>query len=1285
MPEIKNTFLAGKMNKDLDERLVPKGEYREALNVQISKSEGSDSGVIHNVKGNIRLDDATDLGTSKVIGSVFDDQNNEVYFFITNTTTKTTAAKAITGLGNNQITLDSIDGIVVGDIIYGLDPNLIDHVEVSSIDTFNNRVSIVFNPQGPNSNVPVATTVLKNTKLSFSEDNTKINQVRKLKIGESQSTVIIQNDFLNFDRTNRIQANIIENYLFFTDNVNEPKKLDLTKTYNSSTKESEITVAKIAPLFAPKLASMTNNSLIQEDYLERKFARFAYRYKFEDDTYSVLSPFSIIAFDIEESPSTYGATVMHEISHSGLNKNIVNKNNEFTFYIYTPDTYNTFSDARIEEVEIVMKTTDSSVLYSVDTITVDDISSYSTDSDVSQEYYSFIYKSKKPKKILPESILLRVYDDVPIKALAQEIVGNRIVYGNYTKNLDLSTVSNKKLDYTVDIVSGSSTPRLGVKQYRNYDIGVVFFDEFGRTSPVILSDNSTKRVSGEVDYNGLSGNKLSIQFTNSAQITDLIENTKFKYYSVVIKQTEQQYYNIYTPGIGTYLGESYFPLVADSINKIPLSVEQQASNAGIYSTEEVIYPVLINQSTFVQTSGDGTNTLVVAEGYEITNDLATTGDLDNFTSTDYQEYTRGNIGGQNQLTLTSDFNDPYLGVITRAKGVGVIVYIRGIKIPTTTYNPATSTIQFNANELDGSTELPIFDNQDDVKVFLTASNITFPASIDRYAYSLTIPSSSESNLTIQDSGDHISIVVGSIISTDPNDYTYSINEQPSIVPSEFERLNITGIGKASDLATIPQEVLNASSESRNTGIYKANVNTTYVAVEGEYGPYYSTFNGNNNFKGLKQDLAIFETKPFESSLDIYYETATQGRLSDITINTPIEIQYYNCLNVKMFPNAYVQESRIEGGFNEPYIDNGVFGYVVDNDYEQINRPSSIIYSGIINTRTGVDNSNQFPLLEDITRSLDPSNGSIQKLYADTDDLLILQEEKVSRALIDKDIIYTAEGQGLTAAGARVISQINGYATNYGIGKNPESFAVYAGRKYFTDKPKGVVLRLSRDGMTEISNYGMRSFFRNTLSDATDIIGMWDIYNKEYVLSVTKPADSYTIGFDESVNGWSSFYSYLTSETGGSIDSNFYTFKDAKIYKHYSSSNQNEFYGVANYDSYVELVMNENPSISKNFNTVNYEGSDTWNISNIETDTDQAENVAAFNINNQDNIISGFKKMHNKYYSSLFNKTQASPNEVIFGGDVSGIKGFFAKMKIKTNDTSYKELYSVSSNYNINSY
>ena len=54
MPEIKNTFQAGRMNKDLDERLVPQGEYRDALNIDIAVSQGSDVGTAQNSYGNLQ-------------------------------------------------------------------------------------------------------------------------------------------------------------------------------------------------------------------------------------------------------------------------------------------------------------------------------------------------------------------------------------------------------------------------------------------------------------------------------------------------------------------------------------------------------------------------------------------------------------------------------------------------------------------------------------------------------------------------------------------------------------------------------------------------------------------------------------------------------------------------------------------------------------------------------------------------------------------------------------------------------------------------------------------------------------------------------------------------------------------------------------------------------------------------------------------------------------------------------------------------------------------------------
>ena len=52
MPEIKHNFTTGKMNKDLDERLVQNGEYRDAINIQVSTSDETDVGSVQNILGN---------------------------------------------------------------------------------------------------------------------------------------------------------------------------------------------------------------------------------------------------------------------------------------------------------------------------------------------------------------------------------------------------------------------------------------------------------------------------------------------------------------------------------------------------------------------------------------------------------------------------------------------------------------------------------------------------------------------------------------------------------------------------------------------------------------------------------------------------------------------------------------------------------------------------------------------------------------------------------------------------------------------------------------------------------------------------------------------------------------------------------------------------------------------------------------------------------------------------------------------------------------------------------
>ena len=411
----------------------------------------------------------------------------------------------------------------------------------------------------------------------------------------------------------------------------------------------------------------------------------------------------------------------------------------------------------------------------------------------------------------------------------------------------------------------------------------------------------------------------------------------------------------------------------------------------------------------------------------------------------------------------------------------------------------------------------------------------------------------------------------------------------------------------------------------------------------------------------------------------------------------------------------IEEARIRGGYNNTNVSYGARAYLVENEPNASNRINSLIYSGIFNSRTGVNDTNVFSVGEDITKSIDPANGSIQKLYAEDTNLVIFQENKVSRALIDKDAIYTAEGGGTAVSQLNlVIGQIVPYAGNFGISKNPESFAVYGYRKYFADRNRNVILRLSRDGITEISNYGMKDYFRDQfglLNNSEKIFGAWDIYTKQYVVSMqgqnipTAGADSYqTLSFDESVLGWTSFYTY-DPEQIFSIQSRFYSVKDSKLWQHNYETFQNNdrsiFYDVY-FDSSITFIFNPKPSLSKNFKTVNYEGSTGWEVSSF-------EGARSFELSDTSNLVysydegsyveggityyAGFHNKEGKYFANLINNSGATSKEIVYGPSTTGVKGYYATVTIST-DTStqvpgaggkVRELFAVSSDYVESSY
>jgi len=448
-------------------------------------------------------------------------------------------------------------------------------------------------------------------------------------------------------------------------------------------------------------------------------------------------------------------------------------------------------------------------------------------------------------------------------------------------------------------------------------------------------------------------------------------------------------------------------------------------------------------------------------------------------------------------------------------------------------------------------------------------------------------------------------------------------------------------------------------------------------------------------------------------------------------------------------NWIIEESRIRGGYNNTSVELGVKAYLVEDNPNSSIRINSMIYSGIFNSRTGINDTNVFSIGEDIVKSVDPANGSIQRLHAEDTNLIIFQEGKVSQALIDKDAIYSAEGGGTVTSSNLVIGAIRPVGGKYGISRNPESFAIYGFRKYFTDKDRNAVLRLSRDGLTEISNYGMTDFFRDKLSTLDEsvsstgkAVGGWDIHNKQYVISLQPPDNSYsTLSFDDSINGFPSFFDYKPDQVI-SLKNNFYSLNNGVLYIHYDiNAKRGNFYGQQ-YNSNITFIFNPKISMSKVFKTVNYEGSNGWEITSFKSDItgthsvgtpevaagdpfvngtqDSTKVIYSYNQGSYDNhnnewpaqLIppinhAGFTRKENKYMANLINNSPAAAGEVelqnftpatgySWGSSMTGIKGYFATVTISTDNVlpngatgtdvgGMKELFAVSSDYVESSY
>ena len=386
------------------------------------------------------------------------------------------------------------------------------------------------------------------------------------------------------------------------------------------------------------------------------------------------------------------------------------------------------------------------------------------------------------------------------------------------------------------------------------------------------------------------------------------------------------------------------------------------------------------------------------------------------------------------------------------------------------------------------------------------------------------------------------------------------------------------------------------------------VSTNGNLITSVYGPDFQTMLGPANVLGPNAPVRLRFTREDDSYTTAFADivrTQQEQLAGNIQTNqfyiesnvskNPFALSWFNCFTF----NNGVESNRIRDTFNEVTLDKGVkANSVTDSVYEKEKRESGLIFSGIYNSNAGVNNLNQFVAAEGITKDLNPTYGSIQKLFQRKDDLIAFCEDKVIRIKANKDTLFNADGSSNVIATNRVLGDTSPFAGDYGISKNPESFSKDNYRLYFADKQRGAVLRLSMDGLTPISEYGMSTYFKHRFGD-NQILGTYDNNKEEYNLTHL-PALG-TVSYKEGVKGWVSFKSF-TPEHGLSLSNNYYTFKNGIPYRHHEQSvDRNTFYGSYSPSS-ITLVLNNEPSVIKSFKTLGYEGSQ----SNVEQELSVVE-------------------------------------------------------------------------------
>jgi hypothetical protein len=1189
MANIQRNFIRGRMNKSLDERLVPNGEYIDALNVRLGSTEDSEVGSVENSKGNtlltnIEFENVSLSNNARCIGAFEDGANERIYWFVHD--------PAFTLGVTSKIDL------------------------ILSYNTTNNSTTYHVISINDGSNL--------NTTLNFS--------VYNLITG----------------------VNLIDNLLFFTDNLNPPRFIDVDRTYTAplstidTITANELLVIKAPPNKAPDI-SLINIVGQTDDFLEERFVSFAYRYKYANGEYSATSQFSKPAF----VPGAYDFSY-----NSYLNEGMINTKNAVTI------SFNSGSSL-VTGIELLFKESNTSQIKVIEALDKSNLG-YANNTS-----YSFTFDDRKIFTLLPSSEILRLYDNVPLRAKAQSIMGNRLAYGNYYEGYDLKDKLNQ--DIRLEFISSLQADEIGntlltdTTGSGNYTIGpspqtipssVIYLD-FSKSDGTQIQLNAGAAISVDfrIAHHSFTGNTPSATTTNTSLTFDYVLPIAFNNVYSLATSTDFIEKVGTSSNIQTVTNSCNGQTLTDQFNcALPQTLGTYTKTAsGITTTGEPIQIIATPNSNTIgfqmlaMQYVDGGNNAY--EFYQVNFGDASFREIGN------SESLHSNRGYEVGIVYMDDFLRSSTALVSPNNTVQVPCAnsidknsIR-VSIPTqqlapswaTSYKfvlkPAESTYETIYSNIyyedpDSNAAYFLLEGENAQKVtdgdrFFVKADSQGPVLRCVEATVLEKKAQSLNFIAVKDSaGNDISVPAGTYMKINPNNFqvsrddnaiitegsksaavnsagsypilAYPLNLPPPSGTGSYVDYNVPsgsrivikirqerlgpgrGNGDCGRRINIIETELIASQTYDNMSewFYGDNVATVFsevaqTEVGGDEEPIVNTFEtaktgttapdltspstdistalGTNYYRtyrnsttnelfllvtGTKRctgalsrakrrssvsvdiqifrtdSVVIFESQPQDAAPDIWYENHLSfdidsnghhlGNIQDQTSSLPaiVDTEFFDCYS---FGNG-VESYKILDSIAGKSVNLGERVTTTTNqEYKEAHRFSDITYSGVYNDETNVNKLNEFNLGLLNFKTLEDSFGPIEILYGRRTDILVLQEDKISYVLLEKNLLSDATGGGAVTSVPEVLGTQIARIEEYGISNNPESFTVWGPNKYFTDAKRGAVINLvgvagSNEQLVVISEAGMRGWFRDLFIQAnqTNKLGGYDPYMNEYV-------------------------------------------------------------------------------------------------------------------------------------------------------------------------------------------